>query len=201
MPVKAAPPDIDALIGRCRNGEQTAFAELFRHFRSDIRRILVSAVGPDPELDDLVQTAALEMFRSLPRFEGRSKFTSWLYRLTVNVALHHLRQRTRRALMLDLTAIPERETAITDNPEAALIRKGELQAVREALDALAPKKRIVFVLHEVEGLLPEEIAEIVGASQLTVKSRLFYARKEFFKRLRQRAMLDEAKTVASGSGK
>ncbi len=74
-----------------------------------------------------------------------------------------------------------------------------MRAVYRILDELSPKKRVVFVLHEIEGREPKEIAGIVGAPVLTVRTRLHYARKEFFERARRDAAFDLAPDLGPGS--
>ena len=69
-----ASEELEHIVERCRQGEDLAFEELFRTIRSDVYRIAVRTVGPDSELDDIVQAAFLEIFRSVHKFKGKSKF-------------------------------------------------------------------------------------------------------------------------------
>jgi RNA polymerase sigma-70 factor (ECF subfamily) len=107
--------------------------------------------------------------------------------LTVHVALRRLRTRKRREPPSagDPDTLP-----FGDTPERALRRSLALARVQHILDQMPPKKRVVFVLHEIEGLDVPEIAELVGAPRVTVRTRLHYARKEFFRRAEADAAFD-----------
>jgi RNA polymerase sigma-70 factor (ECF subfamily) len=176
--VFADPPGVPELLERCRAGERAALGEFYRLYRQDVTRTLSRVLGPGRgDLEDVLQDVFIEAFRSLARFRGEAKVSTWLYRVCVNVALQRLRKRKRLAEVAD-SAIPESSTEET--PERGLDNRRRLDAVYKILDRLSPKKRMVFVLHEIEGHEPKEIAQIVGAPVLTVRTRLHYARKEFY---------------------
>ncbi len=169
------------LIVRCRKGERAAFERLYRDQRRIVAATLYRVMGDRGELDDLVQEVFVIAFRGLERFRGESKISTWLYRICINVALGRLRSKSRRPPPLQLTeqadSAPEDSP---DSPERLLERREDVARVYRALDQLSPKKRVVLVMHEIEGLDLKEIAEIVGAPQVTVRPRLHYARKEFY---------------------
>jgi RNA polymerase sigma-70 factor (ECF subfamily) len=169
------------LIARCRAGERAAFERLYRDQRRIVAATLYRVMGDRGELDDLVQEVFVIAFRGLERFRGESKISTWLYRICINVALGRLRTRSRRPPPLQLTEPAESKPEDSpDTPERLLERREDVARVYRALDQLSPKKRVVLVMHEIEGLDLKEIAEIVGAPQVTVRTRLHYARKEFF---------------------
>jgi RNA polymerase sigma-70 factor (ECF subfamily) len=176
--VFADPPGTSELLERCRAGERSALGEFYRLYRNDVVRTLSRVLGPGRgDLEDVLQDVFIEAFRSLARFRGDAKVSTWLYRVCVNVALQRLRKRKRLAEVAD-AQLPESSTEET--PERGLENRRRLDAVYRILDRLSPKKRMVFVLHEIEGHEPKEIAQIVGAPVLTVRTRLHYARKEFY---------------------
>ena len=169
------------LIARCRAGERAAFERLYRDQRRIVAATLYRVMGDRGELDDLVQEVFVIAFRGLERFRGESKISTWLYRICINVALGRLRTKSRRPPPLQLTEPAESAPEDSpDTPERLLERREDVAKVYRALDQLSPKKRVVLVLHEIEGLDLKEIAEIVGAPQVTVRTRLHYARKEFY---------------------
>ncbi len=138
----------------------------------------------EPDLEDVVQTAFVEVFRSLHRFEGRSKLSSWIARVTLHVGYHHLRYKRRRPLDYQaeaLTAEISDDSAQAD-PHGTFERAEVIQRMYAILETLAEKKRTVFVLNDLEGLPQEEVAEVVGANVATVRTRLYYARKEFWEK-------------------
>jgi RNA polymerase sigma-70 factor (ECF subfamily) len=189
LPAASPPPEAAAqLVERCRRGDREAFGELYRAYRAEVARNLHRVLGPARgDLDDVLQDVFIEAFRSIARFRGDSKLSTWLYRLCVNVALQRLRKRKRRSEVSDETS-PEPRSEQT--PERGLDAHRRIDAVYRILDELAPKKRMVFILHEIEGREPKEIAAIVGAPVLTVRTRLHYARKEFYARAAVDVRLD-----------
>ena len=185
----AAQPD---LVARCQRGEKEALGELYRLHRADVARNLHRMLGPGRgDLEDVLQEVFIEVFRSIARFRGDAKITTWLYRVCVNVALQRLRKRKRRA-EVSADDVVERAPEIqsAETPERDLDNRRRLDAVYRILDELSPKKRVVFILHEIEGREPKEIAGIVGAPVLTVRTRLHYARKEFYARAAVDVRLD-----------
>jgi len=172
------------LIRRCIAGERAAFERFYRDHRRQVAGNLYRVLGDRGELDDLVQEVFVIAFRGMERFRGDAKLSTWLYRICVNVALGRLRSKSRRAPPVpygDLLEETVDEAQVA--PDLKLERREELQRVYRTLEHLAPKKRIVFVLHEIQGLDIKEIADIVRAPLVTVRTRLHYARKEFYKRI------------------
>ena len=170
------------LIRRCQAGDEAAFGELFDLHHGDVRRIVLKMVGSGPDLDDLVQDVFLQVFRSIGHFQGNARFTTWLYRVSVNVVLMYRRAaRSRPTLVAESLAHAPTDRALS--PEEATARNKRIEAFYRLLDQLSEKKRTVFVLHELEGMAPAEIAKVVRAPLLTVRTRLFYARREIEKLL------------------
>ena len=179
-PVGSQSAEVSALVERCRLGERDALAQFYRSYRADVARNLYRVLGPSrDDVEDVVQEVFLEVFRSIGRFRGDSKVSTWLYRVCVNVALQRLRKR-KRLHEVGAPGEDAPETSDDHTPQRAYEAQERLAAVYRVLDTLSPKKRVVFVLHEIEGREPKEIAGIVGAPVLTVRTRLHYARKEFY---------------------
>ncbi len=169
--------DIDPLVARAQRGDRSAFTELFRRHRSDVARLVYRLLGRPSDVEDVVQDVFLQVHKSLGDFRGQSKFGTWLHRVTVNVVLMARRAARSRPVFAEPPARePISPHAVA--PDEAVSRLRRLEAFRRLLDALPEKKRTVFVLHELEGLSPAEISTVVEAPVLTVRTRLFYARKE-----------------------
>ena len=169
--------DDDELVRRCKEGDRAAFIQLFRRHRDDVVRLVHRMLGPSADLEDMVQEVFLQVHRSVSAFRGSARFSTWLYRVTVNVVLMHrrsARSRPRFALESDVPPMVDGEPL----PDEVVAREARVRAFYHLLDRLSEKKRTVFVLHEIEGLAPAEIATLVGAPVLTVRTRLFYARRE-----------------------
>lgn len=180
--------DPDEMVARCQRGEGEAFRQLFLRHRAEVGRLVFRMVGPRAELEDIVQEVFLQVHRSLKDFRGQSKFTTWLHRVTVNVVLMHRRAAKSRPQLVP----PHAEEAHVDpglSPDEDVARLDRMRAFRRVIDQLAEKKRTVFVLHELEGLAPAEISKIVGAPVLTVRTRLFYARRELAEMLKNEPTL------------
>lgn len=166
------------ILQEAASGRPEAFRKLFERHRTDVQRLVFRMVGARSDLDDIVQEVFLQVYRSLRDFRGQSKFSTWLHRVTVNVVLMHRRAAKSRPTYAEEAPhdVVADEGQVLPDEDAA--RRARMRAFGRLLDRLAEKKRDVFVLHELEGLSPAEISEIVGAPVLTVRTRLFYARRE-----------------------
>jgi RNA polymerase sigma-70 factor (ECF subfamily) len=171
---------LDPIVRRAQQGDEAAFSELFRNHRGDVTRLVFRVLGPSADVDDVVQDVFVHVFRSLVNFRGESKFSTWLYRLTINVARMHLRRGRSRPRFADVP-VPELNGEDEElGPEGETDRARRIGALYHLLDALSEKKRTVLVLHDFEGMSPKEISELVDAPIMTVRTRLFYARKELY---------------------
>jgi RNA polymerase sigma-70 factor (ECF subfamily) len=188
-PVAAlGPADEAELIERCRADERAAHDELYHRFRRQVAGNLYRVLGDRSDLEDLVQEVFVIAFRGLDRFRGDARLSTWLYRICVNVALGRIRTRKRRPAAigvadLDGAAIDPSLVDRPETPERSLERRRDQERVYRTLEQLAPKKRIVLYLHEIEGLDLKEIAYLVDSNPVTVRTRLFYARREFYRLL------------------
>jgi RNA polymerase sigma-70 factor (ECF subfamily) len=189
--VKPADERGEELVRRFRRGDEAAFNELFRAYRSLVWGVLHHLMPHDPELEDVVQQAFVEVFRSLDSFEGRSKLSSWVARVALHVGYHHLRRKKSRPHDYEAErSLPEIvDPSPHGDPEAAAERREAIARVYAILATLPEKKRTVFILNDLQGLAQEEVAEIVGTNIATVRTRLFYARREFWKKAEQDPVL------------
>jgi len=179
---------LDEVVIRAQAGDAAAFAELFRQHRSVVTGIAYRMLGPNADLEDVVQDVFLQVHRSLPDFRGQAKFTTWLHRVTVNVVLM-TRRRARSRPQYTHEEAARHEPTEVPSPAQDVARRRRVEAFQALLDKLSEKKRTVFVLHELEGMAPSEIAEMVECPILTVRTRLFYARKELAEMMRNEPAL------------
>lgn len=166
------------IIARAGRGDREAVAELYRRHRGEAMRFIHHAVRHTHDADDILQEVWVEVARSLGRFEGRAQFSTWLHRICVRTAVRHMKRRYRQVGEHDdpdaRPELPDGAPSLQEGLESA-----ERSArVKQLLERIAPKKRMVLVLHDLEGVSPKEISALVGAPVLTVRTRLFYARKE-----------------------
>jgi RNA polymerase sigma-70 factor (ECF subfamily) len=162
------------LVYRSQAGDTEAFGELVTKYRTKIYSMIYGIVGNECDAWDLAQEGFLKAWRSVHRFQGRSSFYTWLYRITINVTIDSLRRKGRRVEVELDDAIP----SSLPSPRANYRRTEISEHINAALTQLTPEHRAVIFLKEIEDLQYHEIAEILGISVGTVMSRLFYARKK-----------------------
>jgi RNA polymerase sigma-70 factor, ECF subfamily len=143
-----------------------------------VYRQMRSLAGGRADFDDLVQTAAEQVLRSVASFEGRSKLSTWSYRICYLTVLRHERwyRRWLRRFTLSERGDLESEALACEEPTLDELERGA--RLRKAVTRLSPKRRTVVVLHDLEGHSIDEIAGIVVAKPLTVRSRLRDGRRD-----------------------
>jgi RNA polymerase sigma-70 factor (ECF subfamily) len=198
------PPEPESLLARAAGGDMTAWREVYARHRSDVARLVFRMMGGRGDIDDVIQEVFFQVFRSLKDFRGQAKFTTWLHRVTVNVVLMHRRSARSRPVFADEPPTEGVLDPSAVSPDEGAARLQRMRAFSRLLDRLADKKRIVFVLHELEGMAPAEIAKVVGAPVLTVRTRLFYARRELEALIAEEpslaGVIDALKSTSGGAG-
>jgi len=183
----------EALIEACRQGNNAAFRHLYQQYKLKVASTVRYLIGPSPDLEDVVQTVFLEIFRSIKKYKGESRLSTWIYRVTVNVSLQYIRKQTRhrKHLYYNLRNNDDwpQKHELKVNPIGRLEDREILTKIYQNLDSLSVKKRTVFILHELKQMSIDDIAEIVNTSVNTVKSRLFHARKELMERMKRRRII------------
>lgn len=169
------------LIKLCKRGERDALDALFSRFYPEVYRMVIHFLGNREDIDDIVQTAMLEIHRSLPNFRGESKFSSWVYRITINVSNQYLRKEMNKPYLSDISdeILPDKSTG----PLGTLEKSEELKTIYEIIRSMPEKKRDVFILAEIEQLSSEEMADILDCSLSAVWSRLYQARQLFWSKV------------------
>ena len=179
------------IVQQVKAGEVAAFEKLVFKYRERLYSVIYNLTSNREDTYDLTQDTFIKAFRSIHKFKGKSSFFTWLYRIGVNTTLTHLkRTRMRRYFSfetideeLSKSELIELLASKSQTEKPALIK--ELQEkLNEALQKLSFKHRTVVVLHEIEGLSHQEIAEITGTTEGTVRSRLHYAKRILQSRLK-----------------
>jgi len=168
-------PDLDIVrLAQQRATRRVAMGVLYERFRERVFNVSLRVVGNQEEASDVMQEVFLLLFRKIHRFRATAVFASWVYRITVNVSLDHLRRRRRTPMPTMASKVLDgpQETDELSLPERAASLKDLAAHVQEALGALSPRLRLVVVLRYLEGLAYGDIAEILECSLGTVKSRL-----------------------------
>jgi RNA polymerase sigma-70 factor (ECF subfamily) len=171
------------LLERIGKGDRLAERQFYDRYKRQVTATIIRVMGHDTDLEDIIQEVFVVAFTSLPRFRGDARLSTWLYRVTVNVALGKIRYRSRRPRLLLHPEKARRDgVADTKTPLRLLETKQDEALCHRVLASLPPKKRVVLYLYEFRDLDLKEIAYIVDANPVTVRTRLFYARREFHKR-------------------
>jgi len=178
------------LVERARSGDRTAFRALFLAHRTQTSRLL-SRLVPHADVEDVTQEVFLQVHRSLSAFRGESRFSTWLYRLTFNVARMHLRrQRSRPKLNLaGQDEAGQLEQPTPETPQHTAECRERLRALDRLLARLSDKKREALILHDFQGVSAEEIAQSFEVPVMTVRTRVFYARRELYAALAEEPAL------------
>jgi RNA polymerase sigma-70 factor (ECF subfamily) len=167
-----------SLIQRCQEGREDAFRELVDRYQRRVYWIAHNMVGNFETAREISQEAFVRIFRNIARFDIKKNFYTWLYQITVNLCIDHLRKASHgRTVDLEVIggmADPKRPDPADENERTETGRR-----VHHALDRLPPKYKAVLTLRDIQGFSCEEIAEIVGCSNATVRWRLHRARKLF----------------------
>ena len=167
-------------VTRARAGDPGAFERLVRAHQADVYRLALHLVRDPETAEDVTQEAFLLAYRSLGRFRGQSKFSTWLYRITRNCAVDAIRRRERRRRL-------ERQSA----PETFVPDPSLRAALAAAIDRLPPDLREAFVVIEVFGLPYAEAARVLGVLPGTLKSRMHRSRKLLIGWLQEEESVDE----------
>jgi RNA polymerase sigma-70 factor (ECF subfamily) len=163
------------LAARCRAGDANAFEELYRQHARRLYSLAVRMIGSADDAEDLLQEVFLQAHRKLGGFRGESTLGTWLYRLTMNHCLDHLRG--RQAKMSRATESLDEEGAVEPVAPAPVLPPAiSRMDLERAIDLLPPGSKAAFLLHDVQGFEHREIAEILGVSEGTSKSQVHKAR-------------------------
>ena len=182
---RAASPDALLLAG-CRAGARESFEELYRVHGARMKSIAAHVLGDRAEAEDAVQDAFVNIFRSAATFEGRSRFSTWIYRVVVNACHDRLRRR-RETVALDAPgAVAEIFTAARAGDPALRV------ALEKGIGSLPERQRCAFVLFAVEGFSHREIADILGVSVGGSKTLVFEAKRRLARLLGRRSPSPEA---------
>lgn len=169
-----------SLIRRAQEGDRAAFDALVRIYDQNVLRLALQVIGSQEEARDLYQEAFLKVYRSIGQFRQEAKFSTWLYRVVMNVCLDHLRrQRSRKEVPVPQVAEGETEflqtvqdERPTGDPERVRHSREVGDRIRLAIERLNPRERLVFELKHYQGLRLRAIGEICNTTEQTAKNCL-----------------------------
>jgi RNA polymerase sigma-70 factor (ECF subfamily) len=166
---------LGALVARARQGSAVAFTELADRIRARVRQWALRVVQDEDDADDVAQQVLLKLHVRIREFEGRSRFTTWLYRMTVNTALNRRRLARRRSHLL--RDVPVASTTTMPEMAAAAEQQRITALVNACTRELSDRERQVFQLADLEGKSTSEIAAALGLQPVSVRATLSRARR------------------------
>ena len=171
--------DEQQLILEAQVGNNKSLAELVKKYEKTVYSFAFKVCRNPEKAQNIMQETFMSMVKSLKQFDGKSKLSTWLYRITVNHCLMEYRKRKREFVSFDDDDALINESSIADwdsIPSLSIENKELKKVLDEAIQKLSPEYRIVFLLRDVEGLSTEETGKITELSVPAVKSRLHRAR-------------------------
>lgn len=173
---------LEELAERARSGDDGALDTLLRRVQPQVYRWALVRTGSPDDADDVSQAVLLTLHRKLDDFQGRSRFTSWLYRMTMNEAIDNLRARAARERMREGVAAeprpPTGPPGVEDVTDARLV-----ELVGTFFRDLPERQRQIFDLVDLQGLGRSEVAEMLEMNRSTVRVHLFRARRAIRRRI------------------
>ncbi len=175
-------PD-NELVENIRQGDGEAFRTLVMRYEKRVLAVAYGVVHNEYDARDVAQNVFLKIYKSLDKFRGDSRFYTWLYRITVNVAIDFMRKKKRKMsvefndevkLNTDIPISPHKKSL----PRDKALNKELYEKMIEAIDSLSDEHRSALVLREIEDMSYQEIADTLKCSIGTVMSRLYYARRK-----------------------
>ena len=165
------------LVARSRGGDVDSFNQLILRWERPIYALAYRVIGREEDARDVCQETFLRAFRALPGFKGQAKFSSWLYRIALNLCRDWVRRKRRSPLVEVLDGVDPVDLAAEREPAASveeIVSRRELSAaVEEAMALLPEEQRTAIILKEYHGMTFQEIADLQGCPLSTVKTRLY----------------------------
>ncbi len=189
-----------ALVRRVQAGDQAAFRDLVERYQSKVFSIIHGIVRQRNDVEDIAQQVFAKVYFSLAKFDFRSSLITWIYKITVNECYDYLRKRKVRKLVNE-SDLSEDEVRRVENTEPSLGRSPLMDAVLakrdyivRLLSRVSEEERMLLMMKEVEGHSVEELAEMTGMNENTIKVKLFRARQKLVKAAQR---LDRLPSVAA----
>ncbi|MGI8602141.1 MAG: sigma-70 family RNA polymerase sigma factor [Verrucomicrobiales bacterium] len=186
MPADAASPSDAELVARAQRGHTAAFDQLVIRHGARLYALLYHMTANREDANDLLQEVFAKAYRSLKRFQGKSQFYTWIYSIAVNMALNFLKKRNRRQNTMSLddldAGVANDQDFIAATSPRTPVKEVDLKELQkrlnEAMMTLSEDHRAVVTMYDIQGLPHAEISRIMGVSDGTIRSRLFYAHRQ-----------------------
>ncbi len=173
----------DFSLEELRNGDQAEFSRVVEAYSGYVYRLAMKMLQNPQDAEDILQETFIKAYKALPKFDGRSKISTWLYRIATNEALMFLRKKRPETISVEMPSADEdddiKPVQIVDwccLPEAELMTDEARKYLDASVERLAENLKMAFILRDIEGLSTRETAEILEISETAVKTRLHRAR-------------------------
>ena len=171
----------DELVKKAQKGSLKAFEEIVELYQNKVLSIVYHMIKNQDEVEDIAQEVFIKIYKNIGKFQGKSSFYTWIYKITSNTCLDELKKRKNVIYLDEKIQTKEGEMSVELPSEAKgqdeLYEEKELkEKLRKFLDKLEPKQKLMIVLRDIKGLSYEEIAQITGKKLGTVKSQINRAR-------------------------
>jgi len=173
------------LIEDAQKGDVTAFEEIVRYHQSYAYAIAFRFFCDEDDAEDVVQESFIRIWNHLKNFDPKMKFTTWMYKIVVNLCYDKAKSNKRRmSVFARLNDNSSKDDYIeSTNLERDLTNKETAALIKHIADGLSEKQRMIFLLRDIQDLNIEEVGEITGMSESAIKTNLFYARQNIKKKL------------------
>lgn len=168
------------LVTECIRGDGEAFAELVSRYKRLIYSVAYKFSRDSDEVNDLAQEAFIKIYKSLSKYDGRYKFSTWSVKVATNICLDHVRRKKLNSVSLEEI---ENFAGDDNSPEEQYLRKEKSMALKNAIESLPEIYRVPIVLYHQKGMSYREIAEKLGKPLSIIKNRIFRARHALRERL------------------
>lgn len=183
--------ETDAFINDLKEGKEFAYGKLIDDFQQKVFATCISFVPNKEDAEDIAQEVFVEVFNSIDKFKGRSKLSTWIYRITTNKCLEFIRKKKTKKRFAFLQAITGNEIPLDktsyftemNHPGIIMENKEKSETLFYAINQLPDAQRTVFTLHKIDGKSYQEISDIISKSVSSVESLMFRAKKNLQKRL------------------
>jgi RNA polymerase sigma-70 factor (ECF subfamily) len=178
------------LIADAIAGRQDAYKRLMKKYHNAIYHLIIRMVGHNDDVEDLTQEAFIKAFNSIASFNDEFAFSTWLYKIATNNCIDYLRKRKLKTFSIDRPISSQdgdQQYEIPDDshtPDSEILQDQQTTTIRNAIDALPEKYRVVIVMRHQEEKSYEEIAEELALPLGTVKAHIFRAREMLYRQLR-----------------
>jgi len=189
-----------ALVRRAQAGDQAAFREIVEHYQSKVFSIIHGIVRQRNDVEDIAQQVFTKVYFSIGNFDFRSSLITWIYKITVNECFDYLRKKKVRKLVYE-SDLSEDEARRVENTEPSVrqvpadVKLARRDYIFKLLSKVSEEERNLLMLKEVEGHSVEELAEMTGMNENTIKVKLFRARQKLVKAAQR---LDRAPGLVAG---